>query len=561
MIQKKKVDCVIVGLGAAGGIASHVLTQAGIDVVGIEAGPHFGVGEYAKEFDEIGSGAIRNYLGAFKFNQELPTWRPDAKSANQPVGDFAPMVNGVGGSSVHYTAQSWRYAPENFRVRSNTIERYGKSALPEGSAVVDWPFTYDDLEPYYDKVEYLLGVGGKAGANPFEGRRSRPYPTPPLRLQGYGELAAGVMKNLGYHPFPQPCAVLSEVYNDRPACTYCGFCTFNPCWNNSKSSTLVTAIAEAQKTGHMEIRANSRVLNVVSDKGGNVSGVEYVDAAGRLTFQPAGFVIVSSYIYENNRLLLLSKGPTFPNGLANNHGQVGQYYLSHSYESVNGLFEGKALNLWSGAGPQNITMDDFNADNYDHSGLGFIQGSNVAAGGPNLPIGQSGSLAPGVPGWGSSYKKWLHANSNSIGSVTAQTETLPYYHNFVDLDPTVKDPLGVPVLRVTYSWGQNEYKAGNFIIEKMTKIIKEMGATQTWVGLPPLPIVLNSHAYGGTRMGVDASMSVVDQYSVAHEVRNLAVMGGSTFCNTTGYNPTETIEAIAWRSAEYIAQNFNTLAV
>jgi gluconate 2-dehydrogenase alpha chain len=561
MRTNKKADVVIVGLGAAGGIASYVLTQAGIDVTAIEAGPHFGVADYAKQFDEIGSGSIRNYLGAFKFNQELPTYRPDARSATQPVGDFAPMVNGVGGSSVHYSAQSWRYLPENFRVRSNTIERYGKQALPEGSAIVDWPLTYADLEPYYNNVEYLIGVGGTAGANPFEGPRSHPYPIPPLRMQGFATYAGSVMKDMGYHPFPQPCAVLSEPYHGRPACTYCGFCSFEACWNDSKSSTLVTAIADAQKTGHLTILANSRVMTVVSDKGGNVTGVEYVGSDGVLTFQPAAFVIVSSYIYENNRLLLLSTGPKFPKGLANNGGQVGQYYLSHSYESVNGLFAGKALNLWSGAGPQNVCIDDFNADNYDHSGLGFIQGSVVSCGGPNLPIGQSGSLAAGVPGWGTAYKKWINQNSNSIGAVGAQTETLPYYANFIDLDPVKKDPLGVPVVRVTYSWGENEYKAGAYIVEKLTAIVKRLGATETWIGLPPTPIVLNSHAYGGTRMGNDPSNSVVDQYSIAHEVRNLAVMGGSTFCNTTGYNPTETIEAIAWRSAEHIAKNFNSLAV
>jgi len=557
----KTTDVVVIGLGAAGGMASYVLTAAGIDVVGLEAGPYLTLANFAKQFDEIGGGLVRNQLGAPKFNNEIPTWRPDARSATRPVGDFAPMENNVGGTSVHYGTQSWRYLPENFRVRSNTIEKYGKGAIPAGTALVDWPITYDDLEPYYDKVEYLIGVSGQGGANPFEGPRTRGYPLPPLRKFGWGTMAEKAFKDLGYHPFPQPTAVLSEPYKDRPACTYCGFCGGFGCWNNAKSSTLVTAIADAEKTGHLEVRPNCRVLEIVSDRGGNVTGVNYLDPAGELVFQPAHFVILGTYVYENTRLLLLSKGPAFPNGLANNHGQVGQYYLSHSYVSVNGLFPGKRLNLFNGTTGQGVCIDDLDADNYDHSGLGFIQGSVIFASNGNLPISQSATVAPGVPTWGSGYKQWLQANVNSVGGLFAQQETLPYYNNALDLDPTVKDPAGVPVVRVTYSWGENEHRAGDYILGKLTKMMQAMGATQVWPGLPPVPLVLNSHAYGGTRMGHDPANSVVDGHLIAHEVRNLAVMGGSTFCNTTGYNPTETIEATSWRAAEYIAQNFSSLAV
>jgi gluconate 2-dehydrogenase alpha chain len=554
-----KVDVAIIGLGAAGGIASYVLTAAGLDVVGIEAGPYYTLANFARQLDEIGGGSIRNQLGAAKFNQEIPTWRPDARSATRPVGDAIPMNNGVGGSSIHYGTQSWRYLPENFRVRSHNLERYGPSVLPPGSAVVDWPITYDDLEPYYDKVEYLIGVSGKAGANPFEAHRSRGYPLPPLRSFGYGEMAARTFRDMGYHPFPQPAAILSHAYHDRPGCTYCGFCSGFGCWNNSKSSTLVSAIQEAEKTGRLTIRANSRVIRITSDRGGNATGVEYLDPSGSVVFQPARFVILSSFVYENTRLLLLSRGDAFPHGLSNNHGQVGRYYMSHSYVGVNGLFPGRRLNLFNGATGQAVCIDDLDADNFDHSGLGFIQGSVIFAGNGNLPIAASGSLAPGVPAWGSAYKAWLHTNANSVGGIFAQQETLPYDANFLDLDPHVKDPAGVPVVRVTYSWGENERKAGAYMYARLTRMAREMGATEVWPSFPPLPLALNSHCYGGTRMGDDPGHSVVDGYSLSHEVHNLAIMGGSTFCNTTGYNPTETIEAIAWRSAEHIAENFAQL--
>jgi gluconate 2-dehydrogenase alpha chain len=556
-----KTDIVIIGLGAAGGIASYVLTRAGLRVVGLEAGPDRTLGDFIKQLDELGGNSFRNQLGEPKFNKEIPTWRPNAGSATQPLGIVIRMMNGVGGTSVHYGTQSWRYRDDDFALRTTTVERYGAKALPPGSAIADWPYGYRELEPYYDKVEYLIGVSGKGGSNPFESPRARDYPLPPVRSMGYGELAGRAMRALGYHPFPQPTAILSKAYNGRPACTFCGFCGGFGCWNNSKSSTLVSAIAEARKTGKLEIRPNSRVMKILSDGGGNVTGVEYLDASGELVHQPAHFVILSTYVYENTRLLLLSTSKAYPHGLANNHGQVGKYYLSHSYVSVNGLFPGKQLNLYSGTTGQAVAMDDLNGDNFDHAGLGFIRGSVIFASNGNLPIGTSRTLAPSAPGWGSAYKRWLAENANSVGSLFAQQETLAYHHNFLDLDPTVKDPLGVPVVRITYDWGANEHKAGAYIAKKLDVMVREMGARETWLGFPPIPIALNSHAYGGTRLGQDPETSVVDQYLISHEARNLAVLGGSTFPGTTGYNPTETIEATSWRAAEHIATNFHKLAV
>jgi gluconate 2-dehydrogenase alpha chain len=367
------------------------------------------------------------------------------------------------------------------------------------------------------------------------------------------------MRELGYHPFPNPQAILSRPYRGRPACTYCGFCN-GGCWNNSKSSTLVSAIAEAEKTGKLEIRTHSRVTRILTDNGGHTTGVEYLDATGNLIEQPAAFVILSTYVYENNRLLLLSKSKEFPRGLSNNHGLVGKYFLSHSYVSVNGLFPGKRLNLLSGN--QALAMDDLNGDHFDHAGLGFIRGAVVAASNGTTPIGAAGTLPPDVPRWGSAYKRWLHENANSVGSVFAQLETLAYDANFLDLDPSKKDALGLPVVRVTYDLQDNERRAGAFIARKLAGILKAMGATKTWPGLPPgLPIPINSHAWGGTRMGDDPTTSVVNEFCISHEVSNLAVLGGSCFVSTTGYNPTETIEALSWRAADHIAAHFSTLAV
>lgn len=556
-----KTDVVIIGLGAAGGMASYVLTKAGLNVVGIEAGPRLSSKDFVKQLDELGGNSHRNRLGEPKVNKEVPTWRPNTETPAGPPPIVMSMMNGVGGTSIHWGTQSWRYRADDFKIRSETIKRYGESALPPDSALADWPLSYDELEPYYDQVEHVFGVSGQGGSNPFAAKRSRDYPMPPLRKMGYSEMGETAMKNLGYHPFPQPSGIASQPYQGRPACTYCGFCSGFGCWNNSKSSTLITAIPEAEATGKLEVRPNCRVTQIMTDKDGRAIGVEYLDESKEVVQQPAAFVILSTFVYENTRMLLLSKSDAYPAGLSNNHGQVGKYYMSHSYVSVNGLFPGKELNLFSGTYGQATAMDDLNGDNFDHTGLGFLRGAVVFAGNGNLPIAAVSGTPPDVPRWGQEYKDWIRKNSNSVGGVFSQVETLPYNSNFLDLDPDKKDPDGVPVVRVTYDFHDNERKAGAYFTEKLTELIKEMGATKTWYGFPPIPLPLNTHAYGGTRMGEDPTTSVVDGHCISHEVPNLAVLGGSCWPNITGYNPTQTILAVSWRAAEYIAKNFESLAV
>lgn len=566
-----KADVVIIGLGAAGGIAAHVLTAAGIKVVGLEAGPRLDVSAFLAHDDEI-SGMIRYWTGEPKYNHEIPTWRPNANSptAPPPIPPVS-MANMVGGTSVHYGTQSWRFREDDFTTRSATIARYGEEVIPKNSTLVDWPLTYADLEPFYDQVEYLIGVSGQAGniegklvegGNPFEAPRSRAFPMPPMRSFGYGELAKAAMLKLGYHPFPQPAAITSVPFNGRPECSYCGYCSGFGCWNDSKSSTLVSAIKSAEATGLLEVRPNCRVMHILSNDKGEVTGVAYRDEHGAMQEQPAGVVILSTYVYENVRLLLLSTSDHYPKGLANNSGQVGKNYLSQAYAGRSALFPGKRLGLFSGAGGQATAMDDLNGDSFDHAGLGFIRGAVIFAGNSELPIGKSRALAPGVPQWGSAYKQWVHENADSVGSAFAQVEPLPYEGVFLDLDPTVKDPLGVPVIRVTYEIQENEITAAKYMDQKLAELLMAMGASETWQNFPAgtgLPI--NTHAYGGTRMGDDANASVVNKYGLAHEASNLMVLGGSTFPGSSGYNPTETLQAHAWYAADYLAKNLGKIAL
>lgn len=555
-----KTEVVIVGLGAAGGIAAHVLTAGGRRVVALEVGDDLDSARFIKEMDEISGNAINNRMGAKLVNRSIPTWRPnEATPAGDPLRPALTM-NGVGGSSVHFGGVSWRLYPDDFTIRSSTIKRYGEAALPQGSAIADWPIGYDDLEPWYDKVEYAIGVSGAAGSNPFDPPRSRPYPMPPLRRKGWNLFAHEKLKALGYHPFPQPTAINSVPYGGRAACSYCGYCSGYGCWNDSKGSTLVTTIPLARASGRLEIRTNARVTRILVDERGRAKGVRYIDADGQLCEQPAAVVVLSAFVYENVRRLLLSTSERFPNGLANNAGQVGKYFITQAYVIVNGQYDGVDVKALTGAGAQGTAFEDYYGDNFDHQGLGFIRGANTATFCESRPIGAALNKPPQVPNWGPGFKQWLREGARSVCGIYAQMEVLPYHGNYLDLDPVKKDDRGEPVIRATYDLRENEHRMADFLEAKLTAIHKAMGASLVWTAVRAPASAVFVHTYGGTRMGNDPKSSVVDQYCLAHEVPNLAIMGGSPFPSSGGRNPTETIQAVSWRAADYIARNFDRLA-
>jgi gluconate 2-dehydrogenase alpha chain len=565
MTTMRKKDVVIVGLGASGSYAALALTRAGIDVVALEAGPHWSAEDFP--MDELRND-VRSFMSQPKAAKEIPTWRENASQTATQTGTQILMMNGVGGSSIHYGMEQWRYLEWNFNERSNSIKRYGHGSIPANSTVADWPIDYADLEPWYDKVEYDMGVSGRAGnikgkkikgGNHFEAPRSRDYPLPPLRRSGLNNMMAEAATRLGWNPFPGPASIRSEDYKDLPGCQYCGFCTYNGCMAEAKGSTNYVAIPEAQKTGHLKIVAEARVTKVEVDKDGRASGVTYLKG-GREFFQPADVVILGTYIYENVRLMLLSKSKAFPNGLSNNAGQVGKHYISHMYGGAAGVFSGKRVNPFGGPGAQRTSIDNWNGDNFDHKGLGFIGGAIIDARMEGKPIGNSRVTPPSVPTWGSSWKQWLHENANSVINIGTQVECLSYEENYLDLDPTVKDPQGFPVIRATFNIQQQEQRRGDFTNNKVIEWLKEAGATETWVTSPPAPIAVNSHAYGGARMGNDPHTSVVNKWLVAHEVPNLVILGGATFPTSTGYNPTNTIEALAWRTGDHLATNWKAYA-
>ena len=562
-----KTDVVVVGLGAVGGVAVLPLARAGLEVIGLEAGDWLTGRDFAP--DELRNNFRGWPQSVQKANTEIPTHRPNASAPYSPRFPIHPMMNAVGGTSLHYWAQSWRLNPWDFKVVSETTRRYGAARIPKGSTVEDWPFGLEELEPYYDKVEYEVGVSGKAGniggqidprGNIFEGPRKREYPMPPLRGTGFTERMAAAAKSLGWHAFPGPAAINSQVYDSRPACVYHGYCNRGGCHINAKNSTAASTIPKAQNTGRLKVVTQAHVTTIaVDEKSGRVTGVNYVKG-GQEYFQPAEVVLLAGYTYENVRMLLLSKSKPYPNGLANNRGQVGRHYFTHNTASTLTALFPFDLNNWYGLPAQGIAVDDWADDNFDHSGLDFIGGGNLWVYSDRRPIGAASMSTFGkAPAWGSAWKSFVKQNADRWNIAYIQKTTLPFEDNTLDLDPTAKDALGFPVCRITADFKENDRKIGAFTQDKMAQWFMEAGAVAVERG-PVGTMGPSTHAYGGTRMGDNRETNVVDSWGFSHEVPNLGVLGACVMGTSGAHNPTLTAQALAWRTAERLTKAWKTIA-
>jgi gluconate 2-dehydrogenase alpha chain len=562
----EKTDVVIVGVGASGGILAAELGKAGMKVIGLERGPRLKTADF--QLDELRY-FQRQDLRPNPKTQPV-TWRPNANSRATPV---ASQNNGnqAGGGTVHYGALSWRLHENDFRTRSQTIERYGAAAIPEDSSLSDWPLRYADLEPFYDRAEYELGVSGKAGnlqgrtvdgGNPFEAPRARDYPLPALQVDQAGAIFEEGARKLGHHPFSSPRAILSQAYHGRPPCSYCSFCQAFGCFIGAKSSILVTKLPEADASGNFKLVTGATCYRVNSDNSGRATGVSYYGPDGSDNTIEAEVVILSPFIYDNTRLLLLSRTEKFPDGLANSSGQVGKHIMAHIGARVFAAYDDRRANIFMGPSAQRHSLDDFNADNFDHGGLGFIRGAQISVVPAALeagPIGTAMDLPPppGTRRWGAGYRDFLAKYYTRHVGITAQTENLPYGDQTIDLDPNVRDAFGLPAPRITYDWRRpNERARIDFLFGKLEEIARASGAAKVWRA-PTSPGSPGAHHEGGTRMGSDPKMSVVNRYGQSWHVSNLFVVGSSTFPTMgAGFNPTLTIQALAYMTADAIVNRY-----
>ena len=532
------VDFVIVGSGASGGVIARELSTAGFSVVVLEQGPRFGAADF--EHDEL----KYNYLSGLTNDPKISpqTFRVDAtQTAERPKwGNSLVYARIVGGSSTHYTANFWRFHANDFNERSLL------GAIP-GTTFADWPVTYDEMEPYYTKVDWEIGVSGLAGSSPFDPPRSKPYPMPPLPVKSSGVMLEKGARALGLHAFPAPMAIVSTPYRGRPACGHCGFCIGAGCEFTAKSSVLYNMIPEAEATGRCEIRPHSYVFNVALDKRGRTTGVHYYDAAKKEQFQKAKAVVLSANGGETSRLLLTSASERFPHGLANSSGYVGKNLMFNQGSGVHALFEHE-LNEYKSVQVTRVVHDFYDAD----PRRGFYGGGGIDARMGSQPIGWALSQGGELPGWGAEYKQRLEGFTRSM-MAAGHCTSLAQETNNVTLDPTLKDAWGMPAIRVTYKDHPDDLAMAQFLQDRAHEIMVAAGAKKVWRTAPRLARG-GVHLLGTCRMGNDPQTSVVDKYHRTHDVPNLFICDGSSFVTSGRGQPTMTIQALAFRAADHIGQ-------
>jgi gluconate 2-dehydrogenase alpha chain len=574
-------DVVIIGLGWTGSIMANELTDEGLEVMAIERGPwRDAPTDFPPTYmqDELRY-RVRHEL-FLRPDQLTFTFRNKMDQTALPIrswGAFMPP-NGVGGGGVHWNAEMWRFLPSDFVLKTHLTERYGASFLPADMTIQDWGITYDELEPFYDRFEYLCGTSGTAGnlrgqimegGNPFEGSRSRPYPTPAQAQPFSHTLFGKAARELGYKPFPQPSGNLSQAYTNTLGlkmgpCTYCGFCEWFGCSNYSKASPQTTILPYLVRKLNFSARDNSEVIRINLDKSGKrATGVTFVDTSGEEWEQPADLVILSAYTMFNVQLLLHSKIGRPYDPVANT-GTLGRNYTHQTISSVNGFFDSKKFNFnpFIASGSIGMCIDEFNGDNFDHGPHGFVGGGymgQVQTGG--RPI-ESALVPPGTPKWGAAWKTAVRENylSTVKPGTGVHGSFYAYRDIYLDLDPTYTDRFGRPLMRITMDLKDNEIKQNKFLTDKFAEIIKAMGADKLDVQYRKAPYDITTyqttHLNGGAIMGTDPNTSVINRYLQNWDVPNLFVLGASAFPQNAGYNPTLTVGALAYWAAAAIRNKY-----
>src|SRR5262245_25575100 len=570
-------DVVLVGFGWTGAILGQELTDAGLQVVAIERGSWRDTPtDFAVTFAQD---ELRYYWRHALFQQparETLTFRNNATETALPMrrlGSFLPGT-GVGGAGIHWNGMTFRFLPSDFIAKSHNTERYGADAVPADMPIQDWGVTYDELEPYYDKFEYLCGIAGKAGnikgkiqdgGNPFEGARSRDYPTPPMDMVYGPTLFAAAAKELGHRPFPGPSANMSRAYTNPlgvqlAPCTYCGFCEKYGCGNYSKASAQTTILPVLLRKDNFELRTESEVTKINLDSSGKRAvSVTYVDAEGQEYEQPAELIILCAYQLHNVRLMLLS-GIGMPYDSASGVGVVGKNYGYQITSSVDVFFDDKFINPFIGAGSLGMVVDEFNGDNFDHTGLGFFGGGYIAGWNTNGRPIETHRTPQGTPRWGAKWKRAVAENYLKSFSLATHGAVMSHRANALDLDPTYRDIPGRPLMRMTFDFTDNEHRMSDYLTDRAAEIAKAMRPREMKVtkrtGSYSIVPYQTTHNTGGAIMGTDPKSSAINRYLQSWDVPNVFVMGSTAFPQNPGYNPTGTVGALAYWAADAIKTQY-----
>ena len=570
-------DVVIVGFGWTGAIVAEQLTSEGLDVLALERGVWRDTStDYAvnNAQDEV---RYRYRDELFEdLSRETLTFRNRHDQTALPMrmlGSFLPGTN-VGGSMVHWNGQSWRFLPSDFEARSHNMDRYGEANFGEGVTVQDWGVTYDELEPHYTTFDEICGICGKAGnlkgeiqegGNPFEGPRSKEYPNPPMEMVAAPLVFADAARELGYKPFPGPSANMSQAYTNPlgvqlAPCAYCGFCEKYACGNYSKATPATTILPALMRRENFTLRTGAMVLRVEKDgQSTRATGVTYITDEGEEFFQPAQMVVLCAYITHNVNLLMQSGiGQIYDPKTG--EGNVGRNYAYQAMSGASVFYDDFAVNPYIGAGALGQVIDEFNGDNFDHSGLGFIGGGYIAQWQTNGRPIESHPVPENTPKFGLGWKKAVRDNYNHTIGVGAHGAVMSHRNNHFDLDPTYRDAYGRPLMRLTFDFNENEIAMSRYLTERVGEIARAMGGREVKMSNLGVPYDIapyqTTHNTGGHIMGESPADSVTNKYNQSWDLPNLFLMGAGNFPQNPGYNPTGTVAALAYHSMQAVREQY-----
>jgi choline dehydrogenase-like flavoprotein len=545
---REEVDFVIIGSGAAGGIMAKELSTAGFSVVVLEQGPHLKGPDF--KHDEW----------AYTHNEEL-TWgrrkghpqtfrRYEHEKAELVDGSALTYAHNVGGSSVHFSGNFWRLRPIDFMERSVL-------GPISGTNFADWPITYEELEPYYTKVDWEIGVSGLMG--PWDPPRSMDYPCPPMPVKSSGVLLERAAKKLGWTAYPAPVAILSKAHNGRPPCIHCGFCNGFGCEVSAKSSSMAAMIPLALASGNCDLRTECTVSRINTDASGRANEVVYWEADGTEQAQKAKAVVLSANGAESARLLLLSESARFPDGLSNSSGMVGKNLMFNGSSRVAGLFP-EPINAHKSIPTTRVVHDFYSIDpKHGFYGGGGIDSRSLTAGRPMAAALQNPVFTN--TSWGSGWKNNLMREFTHTCSFNGHCTSLPLSTNNVTLDPDVKDKWGRPALRTTFMNHPDDFSTMKFFMERSVELMEAAGAMEISASYNKTGQTGGVHLLGTCRMGNDPDTSVVDKYNRSHDVPNLYMVDGGSLVTSGRGQPTMTIMALAFRAADHIKQAAQKLEV
>ena len=543
-------DVCIIGSGAGGGTAAKVLTEGGLNVVMLEAGPPLNPAKDFKEhvwpyqLDHRGVGVGGN---SDEFMAPNGFWEIEGEPyTTAPGSDFHWFRSRiVGGRTNHWGRIALRFAPVDFLSRST-----------DGMGD-DWPITYGDLAPYYDKVESFIGVFGTKENVP-----SAPdgvfLPPPVPRCTEH--IVKKACDQLHITCIPSRLAILTKPVNGRPPCHYCGQCG-RGCVSASNFSSSQVMIPPAQATGRFTLITNAMAREIVVGKDGRAQAVSYIEKTTRneMRVYARAFVVAASAC-ESARLLLNSRSSLFPNGLANSSGAVGRYLTDSVGSDAYGYFpqlEKIPRHNHDGTGGMHMYMPWWKYDRKND----FLRGYHIEfGGGLDMPgVGEFHDACEQYEGYGTSLKQACRGKYGNYIGFSGRGEMIPNADTYCEIDPNVVDTWGIPVLRFHFKWSDNEIKMAKDMQETFRSIVEASGATLLSDAKPggDLPYGISAggriiHEVGTARMGVHPATSVLNGHSQAHDVKNLFVCDGASFVTNPDKNPTLSIMALSWRSSEYL---------